>query len=376
MSKIICDICGTSYPETAESCPICGYSRDFNVDDLLDEEFLLEDEEIITHGKGGKFADANVKKKSRDIFDFDAVNEQLELDEEEVEEEDEPAGDEEEYEEEPKSNTVLVVLLVIIITLLLVATGFLFFRYFMPNLLPEQEESVSPTAATWSPEQDTSGATETTEPEVPCQSLVITSDKAVLNMEGKNWLLHVVVMPEDTTDTLTFVSEDESVATVNDEGRITAVGEGSTNILIICGQQQIKYPVEVAYEEETVADTEVVIPEPTAAETQPAETAAQEETQASEETAPAETTATQAPLKDVVLKLKRVDITLTVGYGVTIELDCDLDPTEVEWSVEHGFIATVDENGFVKAISSGTTAVIAKYGDQEVQCLVRCNPRT
>ena len=24
MSKIICDICGTSYPETSEQCPICG----------------------------------------------------------------------------------------------------------------------------------------------------------------------------------------------------------------------------------------------------------------------------------------------------------------------------------------------------------------
>ena len=24
MSKIICDICGTSYPETATQCPICG----------------------------------------------------------------------------------------------------------------------------------------------------------------------------------------------------------------------------------------------------------------------------------------------------------------------------------------------------------------
>ena len=24
MSKIVCDICGTTYPETAEECPICG----------------------------------------------------------------------------------------------------------------------------------------------------------------------------------------------------------------------------------------------------------------------------------------------------------------------------------------------------------------
>ena len=28
MSKIICEICGTTYPETASHCPICGCSKD------------------------------------------------------------------------------------------------------------------------------------------------------------------------------------------------------------------------------------------------------------------------------------------------------------------------------------------------------------
>ena len=36
MSKVICDICGTSYPDTADRCPICGYSRDLNGDNILD----------------------------------------------------------------------------------------------------------------------------------------------------------------------------------------------------------------------------------------------------------------------------------------------------------------------------------------------------
>ena len=30
MSKIICEICGTSYPDTAECCPICGYPQDIS----------------------------------------------------------------------------------------------------------------------------------------------------------------------------------------------------------------------------------------------------------------------------------------------------------------------------------------------------------
>mgnify|MGYP003306756043 CR=1 FL=1 len=37
MNKVICDICGTSYPDTADQCPICGYSRDLNGDNILEE---------------------------------------------------------------------------------------------------------------------------------------------------------------------------------------------------------------------------------------------------------------------------------------------------------------------------------------------------
>ena len=42
MNKIICDICGTSYPDTAESCPVCGCSRD-SAADFLNAEVLEEE---------------------------------------------------------------------------------------------------------------------------------------------------------------------------------------------------------------------------------------------------------------------------------------------------------------------------------------------
>lgn len=383
MSKIICDICGTEYPETAENCPICGCSKSMNLDELLDEELLQEDEDIITHNKGGKFTEAAVDLRYKDIFDFDEEDEEDQDDEEQEED----TEDEGESEEERKSNVFLVILLVIIITLLLAASGFLFVRYFLPNLKSEAEPTDAPTVATEAIETD---AVPTTEAVIPCESLVITGDKAVLNMEGKNWLLDIVVMPEDTTDTVTFVSEDESVATVNADGRITAVGEGTTNIVVVCGGQQIKYPVEVQYTTETAPETDV--PAPTVGETTGEDTPATEATQTPEETVGAteaatepatEPAATEAatepagsgagqPLKDVVLKLKRTDISLQVGYGFEIPLDCDLTYEEIEWSVEHNFIATV-KNGFVTAVSRGTTEVTAKYGDQVVTCMVRCH---
>ena len=48
MNKVICDICGTSYPDTADQCPICGYSRDLNGDNILEETVTPVAEEFVT----------------------------------------------------------------------------------------------------------------------------------------------------------------------------------------------------------------------------------------------------------------------------------------------------------------------------------------
>lgn len=337
MSKVICDICGTIYQDTADSCPICGYSRILG-DEELSEEFLMEETDA-GRGKGGRFAESTVRKKNKEIFDYDEVNP-----EEDEEEDEEDYGGEEDYVEQPKSNTVIVVILVIVIMLLLAAIGFIFFRFFLPNMGGNSAQT--PTTVATAPEQ--TETEETTEPTIPCESIVLTGGMAELNREGQFWLLNVKVVPEDTTDKLVYVSGDESIATVTDDGKITAMGEGETTIYITCGQQQINCPVVVRYEEETQPTTEETVGE---------------ETEAAE---------VSAELKDVTLKLKRTDISLTVGYGFQLELDCDLDASEVEWSVEHSNLASVDETGFVKALAYGTTAVIVKYGDQEVQCIVRC----
>jgi hypothetical protein len=97
-----------------------------------------------------------------------------------------------------------------------------------------------------------------------------------------------------------------------------------------------------------------------------------EVTEATEVTEVPEETKNTAADKNVVLKLKRTDIQLGVYYQFQLVLDCALEPEEVTWSSEHPHIATVDEKGNVTAVKAGTTAIIAKYGDQEVQCIVRC----
>ena len=46
MGKIICDICGTSYPDTAQQCPICGCTREAAAQ-MLGEDFLLDETENV-----------------------------------------------------------------------------------------------------------------------------------------------------------------------------------------------------------------------------------------------------------------------------------------------------------------------------------------
>lgn len=349
MSKIICDICGTSYPDTVDSCPICGYNRSGKLTRAPEVYFDEEPQEEYA---------AEPVRKPKAIFDFDEVNPDEEVPQEEYYQE----SPMEDYEEPPRHNTFLVILLVIVITLLLVGIGFLFFRFYLPNR-PDKTPETQPQQT----EVVENEPTVTTEPRIPCTSLALTSGVTELNREGQYWLLHVTVLPEDTTDVLTYSSEDEAVVTVNEQGRITAVGEGETNVYITCGEKQIKCRIVVAFteEEETTAPQEgETVPNAVDHEALPEETAAPTE--------PEETTAPTEALKQVTLKLKKYDVSSGVkGITFTLELDCDLKPEEVTWFTMDSSIAIV-KNGEVTTIGPGQTRIIAQYGDQQVECIVRC----
>ena len=334
MSKIVCEICGTSYPETAESCPICGCSRDLSAE--FAGEGLGAEDAVME-------ASPAVASKKREIFDYDEVNPvRNDLPRKEAGAEEE----EDEEEEESGSNTFLVVFLVILITALLVGAGFIFFKYFLPNM--KGEETVPTTEAIVTEVPTT--AAPTTEPTIPCTNLTLEAGNATLNEIGQHFLLNVSVKPEDTTDVLTYLSDDETIATVTEDGKITAVAEGETVIYITCGKVQVTCPVVVQLVPETEAPTEA-----TEAETEPVETT--------------------APAKDydpsITLKLKKSDISLGLYLTYQLMLDCNLEQDDVEWSVEHTWICKVDEFGNVTALQKGVTDVIVKYGDQEVRCKVR-----
>ena len=373
MSKIICEICGTVYPDTADKCPICGYARST---DASNEEMELQEEN--PSGRGGHYA----HRKGREIFDYDAENGSAapapsgdSFDDSEVDREEEaPRG---------KSSAVLIVILVMAIVGMIGMIGFLFFRFLMPYGMLSSPTTEATTIATEAP------TTVTTIPTVPCTSLVMTSGKAELTREGQYWLIHAVALPDDTTDVITYQSMDENVAIVSEEGRITAVGEGETQVLVTCGTVQMSCPVSVSYMEETEPPTEeateAATEAPTEAPTEAAETKAEDAVEATEAAEAAETVeATEAaveetgetkpvPADGVKLKLKKTDISFGVrGVSFALELDCDLDPLQVKWSVGNTNVAVVDGEGTVTTVGPGTTRVYAEYEGQKVECIVRC----
>lgn len=81
----------------------------------------------------------------------------------------------------------------------------------------------------------------------------VTLDKTTLNlMTGETAVLTAAAQPENTTDTLTWTTGNEAVATVAD-GVVTAVGAGSTVITAVCGSVKAECAVTVTASPLTVS---------------------------------------------------------------------------------------------------------------------------
>ena len=68
--------------------------------------------------------------------------------------------------------------------------------------------------------------------EVKIESITLSKNAAELK-EGESVTLSAVVAPENATESYGWKSADESVATVDENGVVTAVAPGNTNILAV-----------------------------------------------------------------------------------------------------------------------------------------------
>lgn len=241
MSKIVCDVCGTRYPDTAEQCPICGHIRDA-AGKTAEDVLIMDDARPEPHDRvrGGRFSKSNVKKRTGSSGSFAAepakskAARKAEAARPTRQEEDTFAED----TQHQKANTILNVLLVIVILALLLVSGYIFKEHILPNL-NKPEATEAPTEAYVEPTEPT----ETEEPTIPCEELVLTETEVLLTDYEQKWLINVEVKPADTTSELVFTSADELIATVDSEGCITALAEGMTTITVSCGDVQVEYSV-------------------------------------------------------------------------------------------------------------------------------------
>ena len=219
MSKIICDICGTSYPETATQCPICGCVRPAEAPAVEESDGKAGG---YTYVKGGRFSKSNVRKHNQGVALKYKTAEELE---------NEPAN---------KRNLILVIVLVCLI----VVVG-LFFGLILllgsglgndgdSNVVTvapvDDSVTTAPQPTETEPVATTQPATEPEETE-PEEKPYVILDRTYIddaNSDVYTWPLYVEgSMPATEID---WISEDTSVATVDAEGRVYAVGEGTTVI--------------------------------------------------------------------------------------------------------------------------------------------------
>ena len=377
MSKMVCEICGTTYDDASGVCPVCGWNSGNtldaadNMDDVLNDDFQLDDlDEVISDVP---------PQKGKAVFDYDAVNPRRRQPAAPATPptspkparpakparpvQPAPVEEEEEEEEESGSNKFLVIILVVLILALLAVSGYIAYtKLWKPDRVGSDVNKPQETVATEpvdysdpvSTEPQVTETTEETEPTIPCTELSLVASMDKLTTPGQYWRLMVKYAPDNTTDTVTYTSGDESVVTVDEYGRVTAVGEGETVIVIQCGDKRIETPAVVSY--------------------------AAEETTETTASAPAEGTSgtgtssgtTVATPSSGVLKLKKTDITFSrQGVYITLELENGISADSVKWSTSDSGVANV-YNGQVTAIGRGVCVVRAEYNGQVAECVVRC----
>lgn len=322
MNKIICDVCGTSYPETDTQCPICGCVRPgeaHTIDgDVADQPGNAE-AGSYTYVKGGRFSKSNVRKRIRASQSGAAG--------------DDTNGD---TSEKPlKKDRGLLIAVVALLLAIVAVVIYIVVRFFVPanddkKDPAEQTSTVQTTVA--------ESTTLPTSLDIPCEELIVATQNVELEGEGTTWQLDVQVLPKDTTDVLLFESSDPSIVTVSEDGLVTAVSDGTAEIRIVCGGAELICEITSVIQEETTATTE-------------------------------ETEATTVP--EEVFKLNREDFSLFfVGDSWNV-YSGDLDPKTITWSSANEKVVTVTD-GVVKAVGPGDTTIYGEYNGTKIKCAVHC----
>lgn len=159
----------------------------------------------------------------------------------------------------------------------------------------------------------------------PVQGISLNHDAKTFTKAGETLQLTTTIYPDSATNkTVTWKSSDKTVATVDESGLVTAVGNGTADITATTEDGNFKATCQVTVE----------IPE-------------------------------------LTLSLDKSELTLTQTEEQQKLTATVSDPEEkVTWLSSDPFVATVTRDGIVTAIANGTATITASAGDKTVSCTV------
>ncbi len=206
MSKIICDVCGTSYPETAVQCPICGCVRPGEVKVIAGDTTVQPEEKPTsnyTHVKGGRFSKANVRKRNS-TRGVDTEQEVLNNAKEETAEPQEP-----EKNGKNKTDLGLTIAVIALLLAIVAVVAYIVIRFFVPAITDNGDKNgaTNPETSTTVFVDDTS-TEETEDTTAPTEETTVPEEETTAPED-------VTTVPEDETTTPeeeTTIPEDETTA--------------------------------------------------------------------------------------------------------------------------------------------------------------------
>jgi len=335
MSKIICDVCGTSYPDTATQCPICGCVRSADVEAVItgDEAAETVVGSSYTYVKGGRFSKANVKKRNsgKPVATAAAPKTAPKAAPKSA-----PApaptpvrtaapAKASSAASGQKSNLGLIIVIIVLLLAIVAVLSYIAIRFVLPGIIGDDAGSnISEYVPV--PDNESNEGTAPVDPDISCTGIVLSDAEVYFTTVGDTYTLTVTAEPANTTDEILFASDDDSIATVDENGKITAVAEGETIVTVTCGAQTELCNVVCELSTET-GDSELVLDAETYTLTKKGET--------------------------------------WTCYTGQIAVE------EITWSSDDEAVATV-ANGVVTAVGAGTTTIRAQYNETQVTCEIVC----
>lgn len=393
MEEYICDVCGTAFSETDSVCPVCGCAK------TAASHAAGETVEESGYVKGGRFSKSNVRKRTRSTAVSNTAPIVTDIPE---------VDDEDDEEEIPQSNTGLIIIVILLLLAIIAVSTYIAIAFF------GKDNGSKPNNTTSS-----SSSSVTTELKVPCTSIDVEEDYIVLTKDNTTAKIVYSLFPVETTDKIAFVSANPDIATVDANGNITAIANGTAKITLTCGDEMKQIEVVCALDDEpeqpddpSILDDpkfgSFTIPEGVTVITQKEVRVTRDNVnvrkgpgtdygKVSKQAMKNDTLIIYATyengghiwgLTDMgwiateytrdpseptpTLQLNRSDFTLTKSDVKWNLYDGSLDPKQIVWTSGNTAVATV-KDGVVTAVGNGSTTITAEFNGEKATCKVYVN---